>query len=190
MPSRAHCTPTSSSEWSPPILTTGDCEPGPVTPKQFLSAGFYFGAKGRLLQFQASGPATGDASSKAAYAKLTGSGKSYSGAELIAAFKKGGGKYGPDDKEAFVKNLPIAKLEPYLGKLKVISVEFAPFSEADRSDFNDQMDWEVKAVVTRHDGTSATYRIRFEQYKGNLVAFGDTSTYPWNLLDINSKDQP
>ena len=110
-----------------------------VAYKQFLSAGFHFDKSGHLLHFQAKGPAVGDPAAQTAFAKSMQSGKIKGGRELIAALKRAGAEYGPDDKEAFVKSLPIRRLETFLGKLEVISVEFDPFAEGDRADFNDQM---------------------------------------------------
>jgi hypothetical protein len=164
-----------------------DCKPGPVGYKQFLSAGFHFDNDGHLMWFTAEGPATGDVTARAAFAKSAENAEGLTGPQRITALKRAGAKYGPDDKDEFIKNLPTAKLETFLGKMNVVSVGFAPYLEADRSNFSDEMQWDVKAVAKRSDGTSPTYRLQFEQYAGNLVTLCDVSTYPCNALEAGSQ---
>jgi len=152
----------------------GNCPP-PIGNRQFLSAGFHFDEQGHLAWFNAEGPATTNLDAKAALVKANGAGE---GPQTVTAMKRLGAKYGPDDREEFLKNLPVAKLDNFLGKLNIVSVNFAPYLEADRSNFTDKMLWEVRAEVKRSDGTSASYFLEFEQYEGNLVTLCDTSTYP------------
>jgi len=167
----------------------GGCLNPSTTSEQFLSAGFHFDENGHLVWFTAEGPATSNATAKIAFGKAVGAGKVLMGAQLVAAFKHTGAKYGPDDKEEFVKTLPTMQLANFLGTLNVTSVRFAPYLESDRSNFSDEMRWEVRAVAKRTDGTSATYRMEFEQYDGNLVSLCDTSTYPCNIWEPVNKDK-
>lgn len=170
-------------------LLLGDCPQKGIQPREFLSAAFHFDEKRQLVTFEADGPATGNAAAKRAFEKSTETSKNLTGVELIAAFKHAGGKYGPDDKDEFVKSLPITKLETFLGKLNVISVEFRRFSQEDRSDFSDEMEWYVRALATRNDGTSTKYQLSFEQYNGTLVGLCDMSTYPCNVWELDKKDK-
>jgi hypothetical protein len=162
--------------------------PGVPASQPILSSGFHFDRNGNLASFSAHGSAIGDAVAKAAMAKLEKRDENIPGAELIAAMKRVGALYGPDDKERSEKDLPIASLETFLGKLRVISVEFAPYLEKDRSNFNSLMEWEVRVVANRRDGTTATYRLQFEQYKGALVSLCDVATYPCNVWESLSEN--
>lgn len=168
----------------------GTCPEKGIPPQQFLSAVFHFDAEGHLVTFSAGGPATTNPSARETFAKARPTTRPMTGAELIAAFKSSGGKYGPDDKEELIKSLPLTKLEHFLGKLTLIFVEFDTFQEDDRSDFDDEMRWDVRVSAKRDDGTSAKYLLRFDQYNGKLVTACDLSQYPCNSWTLNEKDKP
>jgi len=167
----------------------GNCPERGIPPQEYLSATFHFDEKGHIVTFRAQGTSAGNVTAKRTYEKDIDLSKHPTGAELIDALKRAGAKYGPDDKEEFVKSLPIRKLETFLGKLNIISVEFGPFSQEDRSDFSDEMEWDVRAVATRIDGGTTKYILSFEQYNGTLVGLCDMSTYPCNLWEPAKKDQ-
>ena len=55
---------------------------------------------------------------------LVASHAEWSNTQIANALKQAGARFGPDDKEAFVKSLPLNKVERFLGKIKITSVEF------------------------------------------------------------------
>lgn len=158
----------------------------PTQSKQLLTAQFQFDDKGHLVSFSAEGMAVGNPTARANFAKFA---DHLSGSQVSAALKRAGAKYGPDAKDDFVGNIPTAKLESFLGKLSILSVNFAPYLAADRSNYDDDMRWEVKATAKRSDGTEATYRLEFEQYRGDIVGACDVSRYPCNLMNDAAKKQ-
>jgi len=156
----------------------------PIQSRQLLTAQFQFDGSGHLVSFSAEGAAVGDPAAKANFAK---SADHLNGSQISAALKQAGAKYGPDAKDEFASNLPTAKLETFLGKLTILSVNFAPYLASDRSNYDDDMRWQVKASAKRSDGTEATYRLEFEQYRGDIVGACDVSIYPCNLMNDTAK---
>ena len=103
--------------------------PGPIHPKQYLTAFFGYD-KGQLQGFLARGPAVGDPSAEEAIGTLVRSSHpEMTDVEANAALKKAGAKYGLDDKQIFVQALPIGKLEHFVGKLSITSVELKGVDE-------------------------------------------------------------
>ena len=47
-------------------------------------------------------------------------------AELRAAYNKSGAKYALGDRDALKRNLPVATLETFVGKLKILKINFTP----------------------------------------------------------------
>jgi hypothetical protein len=86
-----------------------------------------------------------------------------------------GAKYEPSDKEEFIKNIPIAKLERFLGKLRVISVEFVHGGWAQISVLGF---WRVVAQVEQSNGTILKYDITFEQFNGHLTSITTLPNQP------------
>jgi hypothetical protein len=71
------------------------CESGPIKPKQILITGFKFGATGQFISFVAQGQGVGDPQSEIRYQKSVS--ERMSDAEITAALKRAGAKYGPGD---------------------------------------------------------------------------------------------
>lgn len=135
-------------------------------PRQLLKSGFGFDSHDRLGSFGADGSAIGNPEVSATFGKLAGPHPEWTDAEVNAALKKAGVKYGPGDKEQFIKDLPIQKLDHFLGKLVVISVELLP---VDRNATQAWPWWEVKAKATQPDGAELSYKLTFEPSKGDLT---------------------
>ena len=87
---------------------------------------------------------------------------------MVAALKNAGAKYGPGDKDQFIKDLPVQKLQRFLGKLQVLSVTFQPLSE-DRFNAHIWPLWQVKAKADTGSG-KLTYEMTFEQFQGELLS--------------------
>jgi hypothetical protein len=95
---------------------------GAVHPYQYLSAVFFFDSQGRLKDFvwrrTASAADLRFSDKLALHPEMTDE-------ELIAAYKETGAKYALGDREAFERDLPINKLEQFLGKLKILRTKFS-----------------------------------------------------------------
>src|SRR5258707_12772626 len=144
-------------------------EPGPIHPKQYLSAFFGY-EKGQLQGFLAKGPAVGNPEAEEAIGVLVRSSHpEMTDAEASAALKKAGAKYGREDKEIFVRALPIAKLEHFVGKLSITSVELKGVDE-DKVRDPSWPHWTVLAKAQRADGHEVTIKMYFEPFKGDLEA--------------------
>jgi hypothetical protein len=95
---------------------------GAVHPYQYRSTVFIFDPRGRLKRF------VWNRSPTAAEFRLSDKlalHPEMSDEELIAAYKESGAKYALGDREAFERDLPIGKLEQFLGKLKILRKEFS-----------------------------------------------------------------
>jgi hypothetical protein len=103
-------------------------------------------------------------------------------AEIAAELKRLGAKYGPDDKEQFVKDLPLKKLEPFLGKLEFVSVSFLPLSE-NRTELGSWPYWMVELLATQRDGTKLKYHLAFDHFKGDLLSLTTNPTKPSKIAE-------
>ena len=140
----------------------------PFPSKQVLKASFRFDDYDHLVNFSATGTTVHDLERDRAFDEQVSSHPEMTDAEVTAALKKAGVKYGPEDKEQFVKDLPSASLERFLGKLKIVSVGFQPLDQ-NRDNVDDWPKWTVTAEAKRTDGTVATYDLWFERFKGDLT---------------------
>ena len=100
---------------------------GEVYPNQYLRAVFTFDTDGRLLGFRKlPNKPPEEAPNFWEELKLH---PDMSDSELKAAYKKSGAKYALGDREALERDLPVARLEQFLGKLKVLKVRFTPMND-------------------------------------------------------------
>jgi hypothetical protein len=151
-----------------PLTLIPDCQPGPVHYKQVLSVHFDFNEQGRLFEFHILSPGFRQLDQRNSFAEFVLSHPELTYAELVRALKKAGAKYGPDDKEQFIKDLPIQKLERFLGKMQVISVNFQPLWP-DRANADLWPLWDVKIRASKH-GENLSYNLTFEQFEGELIS--------------------
>lgn len=150
-----------------------DCATGPVFAKQFLTAAFAFDDSGRISIFNATGPAVGEPDAYNRVTELAYEHPELSTAQIVAALKQAGAKYGPTDESEFVKSLPLSVLEPFLGKINVVSVKFTGL---DRPSILPM--WDVKAVVPTAGASKLTYELWFEPFKGDLLLIKRPSAVP------------
>jgi hypothetical protein len=159
------------------------CKQGPVYPKQFLTAGFQFDKEGRLMDFAADGSFIDDRKAANEVYEIVRAHPEMTYAEVVATMKQHGTKYGPNDKEQFIKDLPLKQLEPFLGKLQIVSVSF-PEMDKDPNpvpwvDRWLSPDWTVKAQATTKDGSKVPYELHFSHLNGYLIGLLDCRTSPW-----------
>jgi hypothetical protein len=134
-------------------------------PLQFLSARFSLDRGGSLVGYSADGPAINDGGADNKVYQLVHDHPNMSGAEVIAALKQYGVKYGPDDKEQFVKDLPVKQLEPFLGKLELLSVGFYPLEKSQAWGG----EWTVEVLATGKGSTKSKYKLQFDPMRGDLI---------------------
>lgn len=163
--------PSSARSQSTPSATAGpnpDCQPGPIRYKQALSVHFQFDPQGTLLEFHVLSPGVRQLDQRNKFTEFVLSHGDSTEAELVAALKNAGAKYGPNDKQQFIKDLPIQKLERFLGKLQATSVAFLPLRK-DRANADMWPFWQVKAKAETDNG-ELIYELTFEQFQGELVS--------------------
>jgi hypothetical protein len=73
-----------------------------------------------------------------------------------------------------LRQLPISRLEPFLGRLELISVE-SPSLDQERNDLALWLTWTAKLAAKRGDGQEVIYEAVFEQFKGDLISITDVS---------------
>jgi hypothetical protein len=144
-----------------------DCPAGPTHPKQLLSGTFWFSTDGRLTTYAVGNPR--NLGKMNVFAGLVLSQPEMTDSEVIAGLKKSGAKYGPLDKNEFIGSLPIAALEPFLGKLQVLNVDFQPLFKS-RNNVATWPEWKVTAKATPEGKTEEMYEMQFDQFNGDLIS--------------------
>jgi hypothetical protein len=91
---------------------------------------------------------------------------------IAKALKEAGGRYSPEKRRDFIASLPLAALEPYLGRLTIDSVQFWG---RDPEQVRQTLTWEVAVTAHRNDKTTVKYVLIFEPLNGNLVALWQDS---------------
>lgn len=155
-----------------------DFNPGPIHPKQYLTGIFTYQG-GQLRSLDLSGSAVGDHDAMLALREqIRLREPAMTAAKANPILKQAGAQYGLEDKQAFVAALPIAKLEPFLGKLSITSAKFEG-TDADDDDVSASSwpDWTVftKAQQGEHQ---VTIRMLFEPFKGDLIGLTVDSGRP------------
>jgi hypothetical protein len=150
-------------------------------PKQFLTTSLQFDKEGRLADFGADGPYINDRKAANEVYEIVHANPKMSYAEIVATLKQHGTKYGPNDKEQFIKDLPLKQLEPFLGKLQIVSVGFHQIDkDPDPKPWVGVWpDWTVKAQATTKDGAKVPYELHFSHLNGSLIGLLDCRTSPW-----------
>jgi hypothetical protein len=160
-------TPAPVAPKKPPIRNPDIDERGAEHFRQYLSAGFTFDRQGRLKDFTAEGRAISDREADEKIAEIVSAHPEWTEAQVIAAVKENGTKYGPNDREEFTKNLPFQKLEPFLGRLKLESVSFEPLDDR-QTGMSSWPTWTVEASAKQKDGSVLHYRMYFDHRDGKL----------------------
>ena len=151
---------------TPPVLATDPhCPPmGPVYFNQLLEGRFWFSKKGHLTNFIAIPASRKEENSFVDYVlahpKMTP-------AEAAAELKARGAKYSADDKQTFIRNLPLAQLGRFLGKLEFVSADIPIWSDCNLNP-DTCLYWTVKAKSILSDRTQVVYELGFKQLTGDL----------------------
>ena len=122
-----------------------------------------------MIGFTAEGPVIGDRDADGRFEAFVQAHPDMTDTEIVAARKKFGTKYGPDDKDQFIKDLPLRNLEPFLGKLELLSVENSFPLLKNRDHVGIWPLWAVQVLATQRDGTKVKYELTFDHFKGDLL---------------------
>lgn len=171
----------------PPVFSSSPqderCKEGPIYPKQFLSAGFQFDKNGQLISFGADGSDINDRKADTAIYETVKAHPQMSYAQVVATMKQHGTKYGPDDKEQFIKDLPLKQLEPFLGELQIVSVSVSEMTkDPNPVPWTKRWlwpDWTVKIQATTVQGKKVPYELHFNHLGGYLTGLLDCRISPW-----------
>jgi hypothetical protein len=98
--------------------------------------------------------------------------------QAIAALKAAGARYyGPDQKDAFLKQVPLAALSTYIGKFELKSTEFVVYQEEGehpRYDMSWILDLETLPAPTKRQ----VYTLFFEPFRGKLYLLSTMGPEP------------
>jgi len=109
----------------------------------------------------------------------------WSDARVVEALKAAGAKYGPDDRAAFLRALPLKELEPFTGRLEVVSARFDVRLHTGEGDKPEAyLTWAVDAKWHSADGRYDADRFMiFEPFDGALMDYSIRMTRPpWGPL--------
>jgi len=154
---------------------SSDCKPGPVIGKQYVSTGFGFDDDGTLQYYALRNSGGREIEKLNAFTALVRAHPEYTETEIAETLKKIGAKYGPSDKEALIKSLPLAALEPLMGKVRLMEVQFEPLLE-NRQNVAFWPEWKAKLEVISHSGRKLSYEMTLDRFNGDLI--------PMNRLDL------
>jgi hypothetical protein len=141
-------------------------------PARLLSASFQFwGEKNGLRALWVSGPFVDGRLEK--LRKELDEHPDWPDARLVKALKAAGAKYGPDDREALLRALPLKELEPCTGPMEVTSARFHVRLNADTGDNPDaDLTWFVDAKWHSPDGRyEANRTMTLEPFEGALMVY-------------------
>lgn len=151
-----------------------DASTGKMTPPSdnptLLEGSIWTGHDGEILEFFAEGDLASSRKLEDTRA-LIESHPEWSEEQEIHALKTAGARYGPADKEQFIKSLHWDRAEKLLGPLNIVSVEFnSPNPDHVGSFSAAALDWTVHAEAGFPDGRHIRYSFRFEPFGGKLTA--------------------
>lgn len=158
-----------SVSWNPTYdLRTGKMASRPEN-STFLEGSTWVGFHGEIIQFFVSGDFA-HSQQNAAIRGLVESHPEWSEEQEIHALNEAGAKYGPAERDQFIKSLDLEKADKPLGRLKILLVEFNPPSPDHVGNFaSGALDWVVHAEAGLPDGTRIKYSFAFEPFEGKLI---------------------
>lgn len=94
----------------------------------------------------------------------------WSNAQFVAKLKAAGAKFGPNDRDALLRALPLKVLEPYTGRLEPVDIAFD--IRNDHTPAHDlDLTWRVETKWHSDDGRfEARYFLYFEPFEGALTS--------------------
>ncbi len=134
-----------------------------------LGAFVWFGRGGYVYRFAAKSDKILNTSKNEALRKLIDSHPEWPDTRIAEELRAAGAKFGPDEKEQVLKTLPLARLQPILGKLRVESARFDAKVEAASANTMAILDWDIAVVGVMPDGEQVSYSLSVEPFEGGIV---------------------
>lgn len=134
----------------------------------FLEGRTWVGRDGRIIQFFVRGELAHSRQNDAMH-KLVESHPEWSAEQDVAALKRAGARYGPNDKQHFARSLHLDRAENVLGKLKIELLEFRTVANPQHDGSFASLSWVVHADAQLPDGTCGRYVFGFEPFDGKLT---------------------
>lgn len=142
---------------------TGQC----ICPHRVLSTNIVFDALNedhQLIEFAADGlPVTGERNK---LLDLMAEHPDWSDSDLAQRLRSAGAKFGPEDRNDFLRHLPVQELRPFIGQLEVLSVEF---EFRDKESPKNGLTWVVEAKALQPGNKERKYVLLFEPFEGKVV---------------------
>lgn len=101
--------------------------------------------------------------------RLVDSHAHWNDAQIIEILKQSGAKYGPGDKEAFLAQIPIEKLRPFIGTIHIESSEFR-LRNPQPSGSAALLYWEVEATSAESGANRVRWTLICEPIGGRLIS--------------------
>jgi hypothetical protein len=147
-----------------------------------LGGAFLMCLHDHLFTFAGGGSVTGKDQWEA-FNKVADTHPEWTQEQAIAELKAAGARYsGPDQEEAFLKQIPWDALTTYLGKFEVISTKFVVHQEEGEHPRHDLM-WVVDLETQPSPHQRQTYSLFFEPFRGKLYHLSTMGPEPIKPAD-------
>lgn len=144
-----------------------DGKPKKIEDELLFGASFWIDRDGQPYRVIAGGPAITQKDKNDALRKLVDEHQAWSDEQVVEAIADSGARFGPNQKPAFQKILPLDKLEKFLGKLAIESIDFELRDQQDGRS-TAQLFWVVRAQASRPAKPIYRYVLFFEPFEGRL----------------------
>ena len=94
----------------------------------------------------------------------------WDGERILQELRGAGAAFTPDQKEVFLKTLPLAPLESFLGRIEITRVEFKIAEEGHEGNFA-HLYWLVDVKATAENQPTEDYGLYFDPFDGTLMFF-------------------
>jgi hypothetical protein len=152
----------------PPIAGYISTGPKKRSPDVDLRAGFWLDKKGRIWMYTADGTWPLNSEKNKAISEIVDSHPQWTDKQVIDQLKAAGARFGPDDKEALLNQLPIERLTPFLGRLRITTAEFHVRHEQDDTPLP-LLSWDVEIEGVTSSAEHFSYYMVLEPFNGRVV---------------------
>jgi hypothetical protein len=152
----------------PKGFATGSANGKAVYAEQYLSSEFTFGTAG-LIAFNAQGSAIGNSEQLHKLAELRENHPTVTDLQATGTLIQSGAKFGSWNKDEFLRALPISKLQPFIGRVSVVSAEFTVPNKEHMLP-HEWPSWTVRAKAVPVNGAELIYQMTFEPFRGDLTS--------------------
>jgi|SRR5581483_2883909 len=143
-----------------------------------FDSGFWFNNKGQLFQYGLTAQLLHEERIQNVEREINLH-QQWSDEEAIAALERGGAKYGPREKEAFLRTLPLSSLTELFGKTTIASTRFNLRVELPSGERRSgTLTWTVYFKCGDDKHPAAIYGASFEPFEGRLLNLGKQDSIP------------